>query len=728
MFSFLFPLRVLPDETAGPKKPSRFWPLPAAAFLIIACMLAAFSLLQYRKIMKDAELLLDSIAVQKSEQINGWRSSQLIEARETGGDREMAASATRAIRTGDPESMVQIVEAFDNSRESYDFQTSVLLDRHLIPIQSNARNLALSSLKPLPELREAFLQARDTGRPVITDILAMPESGEPVLEIIIPIFDRIRLSSNLAGYIVHYISAAEDLYRIVESWPFPSETGVGILVEKAGKEIKAISRIPSLSGTPFAVLPHSSLSESLASLPAERYGHLSEGRNHVGVWSFAVARPVKGTDWIFVAELSRREILKPWWRIFGFMAAFFVLGVALFLLMDRNKVLMHAWKKYETLLDTERKLRTAESKFSVFLDKMPSMAMIKDKDNRVLSTNKAMAAHFPTETWIGRTTEERLTPEQAALSLEWDRKVLETGYVEFEETRTDKHGKILHLLTQKFRIEGADGTPLIGLISTDLTERNRAERQIRELNAALEWKVKERTAQLEKANAEFQAFAYAVSHDLGSPLRTMVEYADLLKDECEESLGDTGRRHLAALRTASARMAGLMDDILELSRISNARMNIENVDIGKIADSIMSDHIRTDPERVVTISSTPCMHARCDAALVESLYRNLIDNAFKFTSGCKVADIELGSRQDAGGNGTETVYYVKDNGIGFDPANFDLLFKPFHRLNESDEYPGSGIGLAEAKRVVDRHGGRIWVESTPGKGTTVFFTLNPEPA
>jgi PAS domain S-box-containing protein len=690
--------------------------------------MGSYSLIQYRKIIKDTELLLNSIAVQKSEQIAHWRASLLTEARETGGDRELAAVATKAIRTRGAEALAQIAEVFDNFRDSYEYQTSVLLDGDLHPVLANAKDLKLSSLEPGPELRPFFTRARDTGRPVMTDISPMPGGGEPVVGIIIPIFDRIRLPSNHSGYIAHYLGVAKELFPIVESWPFPSETGEGILIERKATGIEILTELKAFPGSPSASPSPSELSKSLASMLAKKEGLIGRGRNYGGSPSYTVARSVEGTNWIYVAELSKGEVMKPWWRIFGFMAIFLILSVVLFILMHRNKVLTRVGQRFQTLLETERRLRTAELSFSTFLDKMPSMAMIKDKDDRVLSANRAMAAHFPVEEWIGKTTEERLPPEQAKVSLEWDRKALETGYVEFEETRKDRHGEVIHLFTQKFRIEGSDGAPLIGLISTDMTERGRAERRIRELNATLEGRVKERTAQLEKANAEFQSFAYAVSHDLGSPLRTMVEYADLLRADCAESLGEDGHKHLEALRMAAARMGGLMEDILELSHIANASMRIETVDIGKIADSIVSAYIKQNPERVVSISSTPSMRARCDAALIENLYRNLIDNAFKFTSGREVAAIELGSRTEAAGGVKKTVYYVKDNGIGFDMAESDLLFMPFHRLHESDEFPGTGCGLAGAKRVVDRHGGRIWLESAPGLGTTVFFTLSPESA
>jgi PAS domain S-box-containing protein len=729
MFSVLFPQRTALDhETGSPV--SRRSPLLLVLILLVLCgATGGFAFLQYRKILNDTELLLNSISVQKSQQISGWRADQLIEARETGDDKDLAAMAVAAATTKAQSALARTAAAFDKLKEDYDFYASALLDRDLKPVLSNADDRALSSLEPSPSLSPYYRQAEDTGLPVMTEIHPMPGTGEPMLEIIVPLFDGLRVPSRCAGYIVHYVQAAKELYPIIASWPHASGSGQYILLERKGGEVRAIGGLKDLPGAPLSSLPRSDSLETIETAPGEKKGSVHGGRNYAGVPSYAVARPIEGSDWILISEVSRKEILKPWWGIFCFLAIIPIFVFVFFLLTSNNRILRVLGKKFQTQLETERQLRTAEHKFSVFLDKMPSMAMIKDKDNRVLLANKAMEAHFPAEEWIGKTTEERLPPDQAKASLEWDRKVLETGYVEFEETRTDRYGQLLHLFTQKFRIEGGDGTPLIGLISTDMTERGRTERQMRELNATLEEKVRERTTQLEEANAEFQSFAYAVSHDLGSPLRTMTQYADLLKDDCSDSIGETGRKYLDILQTATAQMASLMGGVLELSRISNAKLKIEDVDIGQIADSIVSSYIKAAPERVIAISSTPSIMAACDASLVRTLYSNLIDNAFKFTSVRKVTSLELGStvQNDAAGK-REIVYFVKDNGVGFDTTESDLLFKPFQRFHKSDEFPGSGLGLSEAKRVVERHGGRIWLESTPGIGTTVYFTLNSESA
>ncbi|HWP68001.1 MAG TPA: ATP-binding protein, partial [Rectinemataceae bacterium] len=299
------------------------------------------------------------------------------------------------------------------------------------------------------------------------------------------------------------------------------------------------------------------------------------------------------------------------------------------------------------------------------------------------------------------------------------------GYVEYEETRQNRSGQPLFVLTQKFAIQQSGNPPLIGQIMTDLTERNRALRQIRELNTTLEEKVRERTAELEATNAEFQAFTFSVSHDLRSPLRSLDGFAELLSEKYSSVLDEQGLHYLSRISHASMKMADLINDLLSLSKISGAKMKIEQVDIGSIANSIISEYIRKEPDRIVSISIKPSMMASCDAFLVHSLLRTLIDNAFKFSKGTARTVIEVGSTRTDPAHPGAMVYYLKDNGVGFDMAYKDTLFQPFHRLHDVTEFPGNGIGLAIAKLIVDRHGGAIWLESEPGKGTTASFILSP---
>jgi len=371
-------------------------------------------------------------------------------------------------------------------------------------------------------------------------------------------------------------------------------------------------------------------------------------------------------------------------------------------------------------------LRQSEEKFRLLVSGVKDYAIFMlDPEGRIVNWTAAAERikGYRTEEVIGQHFSMFYPPEDRERNkpLEALKVAVEQGQFEEEGWRRRKDGSLFwaNVLITTIHDEKGDLRGF-GKVVRDFSERRKADETLEQQRSELA----RSNIALVAVNKELESFSYSVSHDLRAPLRAIDGFSHALLEDCADKLGDADRSHLNRIRAATQRMGLLIDDLLNLARISRTDMHIQSLDLSAMVHSITADLHKAEPERRIEFGIEDGVKAVADPGLIRILLVNLLSNAWKFTSKQPSAVIAFGKKPL-----DETLaYFVRDDGAGFDPAYADRLFGAFQRLHATSDFPGTGIGLATAQRIVHRHGGRIWAESAAGHGATFYFTLTETPS
>jgi PAS domain S-box-containing protein len=450
------------------------------------------------------------------------------------------------------------------------------------------------------------------------------------------------------------------------------------------------------------------------------------------IWRYSVERQVYGRTW----RVDFEELARTGGGRMGDLQATLLAGVLVSLLLFAVVVsLAHTQTRAERIAARmSESWRRSELRFRSAMEYSVAGIALLDRESRIVEANPALEALF--DAAPGSLVGTPLAPRFLHSDMRWDRErdrvVAEYGAYRTTRRLLRADGDIRQLLLVFSPVPGDTDSGAAWLVQAeDITDRLRAEDQVRAMNRLLEARVAQRTRELTQANRELEAFAYSVSHDLRAPLRSVEGFARVLGERHAASLDEDGQGYLARIRSAARRMDALIDALLKMSRISREELRFVELDMSRIAGEIVAELRQAEPEREVQVWIEAGLRAAGDAPLVRNLLQNLIGNAWKFTRDTPAARIEFGgleidSETGAGGDDDDhrlCGFFVRDNGAGFDPDYAGKLFRPFQRLHEADRFAGNGIGLATVKRIVERHGGSIAGEGRPGLGATFRFTL-----
>lgn len=369
----------------------------------------------------------------------------------------------------------------------------------------------------------------------------------------------------------------------------------------------------------------------------------------------------------------------------------------------------------------EERLRSSEERYRTLFESNPNPMWVYDTETLLfLAVNAAAIRHygFTEREFIAMTLKDIRPAEDLPALMD----NLSQAGQELDETTQWRHrkkdGALIDVEITSHQLMWL-GRPARLVLINDITARKRAEQEISELNVDLEERVQRRTAELESANKELEAFSYSVSHDLRSPLRTVDGFSQAVLEDYGPQLPVEGRRYLQTIRDGAQRMGVLIDDLLTFSRLSRQPLHKQSVDMARMARDAFAELDSEKHGRKIELKIGDLQQVDGDPALLKQVWVNLLSNAMKYTRKRELAVIEIGCKRENG----SAICFVSDNGTGFDMQYAHKLFGVFQRLHRTDEFEGTGVGLAIVQRVINRHGGRVWAEATEGKGATFYFTL-----
>jgi PAS domain S-box-containing protein len=659
------------------------------------------------RLREDAQANLQAIAELKANQIIAWRAERLGDAAMVMESPLFLKGLERWMTRPQTEGEENLLARFRSLRDHEHYCDVLLMD----PSGQVQLSLAGHQGTLHSDVAQVLTTAFRERRPVLCDPNAGGPDQAPHLDLVVPLLAENGETPKLAGALVLQIDPQQFLYPLIQSWPVPNRSAETLLVRRDGDTVLYLNDLRHEQDTALKLRIPLSRTDVPAVMAVLGKQGIMQGTDYRGVKVLSVLKAIPDSDWFIEAKVDVAEILSTQ-RLIAVLILALVLAMVAAAAVSVGVIWQRNQKThYRSLLQAEEKLHASRRMIEEIINAIPVRVFWKDKNLVYLGCNTIFArdAGFadPKEI-IGKNDYQMAWRDQAELYRSDDRQVLESGGSKLliEEPQTTPEGNTISLLTNKIPLLSSEGE-ITGVLGTyvDITDRKLAERQQAEF-----------AEQLKVINQDLQDFAHIVSHDLKAPLRAIRTLADWLATDYQDKLDPQGKENLRLLGSRVDRMQNLIDGVLQYSRVGRTAQETAPVDLRRLLPEVI-DNLGV-PEHIAIHVEPDLPTVEADATRITQVFQNLLSNAIKYMDKPQ-GNITVDCVQDDG----FWRFSVADNGPGIERKDFERIFKLFQTLTRRDDCESTGVGLTIAKKIVEIYGGRIWVESEVGKGSTFFFTF-----
>ncbi|PKN86781.1 MAG: hypothetical protein CVU51_06625 [Deltaproteobacteria bacterium HGW-Deltaproteobacteria-1] len=719
-----------------------------AIFISASAVIAisGFYIYQYQKkeIGRAASQQLAAIAELKVWEISNWRNERISDANVIYKNGSFAEDVVKYFNNPlSPELKKTVLSLITATQNSYQYQNILLIDKNKAVRLAIQKHDSDFGVRHSDIINKAF----EINDIIVSDIHRDERNNSTHISVVIPIVMIKKSGPIPIGTVIILVDPQHRLYPTIKQWPMPGQTGEALLVHRDGNDVVYLNELRHLKNIPLMLrypITETSLPAVKAVLGSK--GAI-EGIDYRKKKVFAVVKAVPDTTWFLVAKIDQEEIfaslaMRFWLTVFFILVTISIMGI-LIAYVWRYQQAKYYREQYE--LEYKRAFMYARSLIEASLDPMVTIS----PEGKIMDVNES------TEFITGRSRKELIgsnfsnyftEPEKAD---EGYKLVFEKGIVrDYPLSIRNCSGQVIDVLYNASLYKN-DAGDVQGIFAAarDVTALRRAEKELKAAHDELELRVEERTDELKQANnaleleinerkeveklialrtkllevtnKELESFSYSVSHDLRAPLRAIDGYSRMILRDQRDHLNDDAKRKFDLIRSNTQMMGKLIDDLLAFSRLGRLEINMTRLDMEGLVNDVWMELQIINPDRRIDFKVNKVPASKGDRTLIKQVYSNLLSNAVKYTKNRDRARIETGGYKGE----NENVYYVKDNGIGFDMDYYDKLFGVFQRLHSADEYEGTGVGLAIVQRIIHRHGGSVWAEGQVEEGAAFYFTL-----